>query len=102
MIRPTVGRVVWYRINASDPAEWRGYHNDVVLLAAIVCWVWSDTVINLAIFSPDGKVFAKTSVVLTQEDTIPPGCAGWMPYQKGQAAKADELAARLRDEPPPG
>jgi hypothetical protein len=81
MISPTIGRIVWYRDGSSQP------------LAAIVTYVWSDRLVNLAVFNPnDCLPFGKTSVTLMQDgDQLPVGesYAEWMPYQKGQAAKHD-------------
>jgi hypothetical protein len=93
MIKPTVGRMVHYypagtdsmAVNGSDP------------LAAIIACVWTDTCVNLAIFDANGIPHQKTSVLLLQYDNPAPdgGYAEWMPYQKGQAAKTDELEARI-------
>lgn len=84
MIKPTVGRIVWY---IGPPNS----HSDQVA-AAIITYVWSDDLVNLAIFNKDGNLYARTSVSLIQDDGAKEGeyCA-WMPYQKGQAAKTEEL-----------
>lgn len=93
-ITPTVGRIVWF------------YPDEVPMqqaaagqpLAAIVTHVHSDTMVNLAVFSPAGGTFGVTSVDLYQgEGDRPSETYGrfceWMPYQKGQAAKAEAQAA---------
>lgn len=91
MIKPTVGRIVWYY-----PA---GHRSKEQPLAAIVSHVWSDTCVNLAIFSQNGCPMGTppTSVLLMQDDAeIPAGgqyCT-WMPFQKGQAAKTEAAEAR--------
>jgi hypothetical protein len=36
---------------------------------------------------------------LQDGDECPEGCCSWMPYQKGQAAKTDELPRRLQENP---
>ncbi len=88
MIKPTVGRVVWFYPKFHQPG-----HQP---LAAIVAHVWSDTCVNLAIFDANGRPMADppTSVLLVQEGAeVPSGglyCA-WMPYQVGQAKKYETL-----------
>lgn len=90
MIRPTVGRVVWYRPNGReeltvlDPAQ---------PLAAIVAFVHGDKMVNLSVVDHVGQRHAVERVVLLQEGDNP--SAGhyceWMPYQKGQAARTEQL-----------
>jgi hypothetical protein len=90
MIRPTVGRVVWYRpngreeLNVLDPAQ---------PLAAIVAFVHGDKMVNLSVIDHVGQRHAVERVVLLQEGDNP--SAGhyceWMPYQKGQAARTEQL-----------
>lgn len=84
MIKPSVGRVVWYYPVGASRSEQP--------LAAIVAHVWSDTCVNLAIFDANGRPMEKppTSVLLVQPENEVPGNGGyceWMPYQIGQAAK---------------
>lgn len=83
MITPTIGRVVWFREGGSDQAAQPQ--------AALVTYVHSDTMVNLAVFDPNGFNYSKTSVTLVQEGhPVPPWAyCEWMPYQKGQAAKFD-------------
>lgn len=93
MIKPTVGRVVWFWMK--KPAE----NENVQPLAAIVAWVWSDTCVNLAIFTQSGVPMGTppTSVRLVQEgEELPEGSmyCTWMPFQLGQAkAVRDALNA---------
>ena len=101
MIRPTVGRVMWYRPGVhlaglvANPAGLEGAQP----LAAIVTYVWNDNMVNLAVFGHDGTVQARTSVPIVQDgspwtaDQSP--YAEWMPFQKGQAAKTEALEAKL-------
>ena len=86
MIKPTVGRIVWF------------FPTDLPMnappLAAMIAYVHSDTMINVGALDTNGLAFAATSVKLLQDDEPrEPGrdCACWMPYQKGQAAKTEEL-----------
>jgi len=83
MIKPTIGRVVWYYpTSGSHPP-----------FAAIICRVWTNYCVNLAYFDENGTASNATSVPLHQE-----GIGGrperffceWMPYQLGQAAKTEE------------
>jgi len=89
MIKPTVGRVVWYwpKNHGSQPH------------AAIVAHVWSDTCVNLAIFDSNGVPVANppTSVLLLQEGNERPtggNFCEWMPYQIGQAKKHECEASK--------
>lgn len=92
MIQPTIGRVVWF-----FPS---GHQHGHQPHAALIAHVWSDTCVNLAIFNANGQPYADppTSVLLVQDgNEVPSGgnyCT-WMPYQKGQAAKAESLEMQL-------
>ena len=88
MIKPTIGRVVWYHPSDAEPE---------ITHAATVTYVWSDTCINLAIFDSNGKIYAETSVLLFQGKGARPSSkfAEWMPYQQGQAAKTEQLEKQL-------
>ena len=95
MIKPTVGRVVWFYTGVvKEPC------------AAIIAKVHSDRMVNLMVIDEDGDPYGQTSVRLLQDDDKPAGeafwCA-WMPYQLGQAAKTeaaeDRLAAYVAREP---
>ena len=82
MIKPTVGRVVWY------------YRYGAVMLetgeqpeAAIIAHVHDDRTVNLAAFDRSGMAYPLSSVQLLQDNDGLPGYAfcTWMPYQLGQA-----------------
>lgn len=84
MIKPTTGRVVWFTPDAGNVQRtdqpW----------AALVTYVHSDRLVNLAAFDPNGNVVPKTSITLLQdEDGLPVSgmFCQWMPYQVGQAKK---------------
>lgn len=86
MIKPTIGRVVWYRANDNDPIKLDSKQP----LAALVTYVHSDRMVNLVVFDPNGVPASRTSVTLVQEgDGILNGSsyAEWMPFQVGQAKK---------------
>jgi hypothetical protein len=83
MIKPTIGRVVWFHSE-----EWPEQQ-----LAAIVCFVNSDYNVNLGVFNNRGETFGVQNVPLIQENTEKPVqgfYCEWMPYQLGQAAKTEE------------
>lgn len=104
MISPTAGRIVWYHPAKTEMlAHALPYPTP---LAAIVAYVWDDRMVNLTVFDANGAMHAKTSVKLVQDgDERPTGSyCEWMPFQKGQAAKAEQLekaAAFARKEPMP-
>jgi hypothetical protein len=90
MIKPTNGRIVWF---TPGPRDAIGRYDTAQPLAAIVTHVVNDRMVNLCVFDSAGNAAARTSVPLLQDgDDRPEGCfAEWMPYQKGQAAKAEAL-----------
>lgn len=87
-IAPTIGRVVWY---------WRPYNPNLPPMAdeqpnaAIVAFVHDDRTVNLNVINHDGAGFSAKNVQLLQGDDVRPrgGFCEWMPFQKGQAAKAE-------------
>ena len=90
MTTPTVGRVVWFYAMGHD--EVTQPH------AAIVAAVHNDRLINVAFFDANGVAGSATNVTLLQDDEI--AAVGseyccWMPFQKGQAAKTEEIQRRL-------
>lgn len=91
MIKPTIGRVVWFHPAGSTAQEQPN--------AAIISYVWSDTMVNLAVFDANGVASNSTSVTLYQGDGERPTSyyAEWMPYQQGQAAKTEALEAKLAE-----
>lgn len=89
MIKPTIGRVVLYY----GPGEYSAQSQP---RPALICYVYSDTCINVGGFDRNGQPFQASSVKLIQDDAEPRpdyGHAEWMPYQKGQAAKAEAKLA---------
>jgi hypothetical protein len=96
MIYPTIGRVVWFTPTEIERTKYAGPKDQ--LLAAIVTYVWHDKMVNLLVATPNGETFGQTSVTLVQDGDPYPvdGFCQWMPYQKGQAAKYDALAAEKK------
>lgn len=83
-MKPTVGRVVLF-------------HPQVGLTrAALIAYVHSDKLVNLAMFNENGEAGNATSVTLIGQDEpkpeFSPYCE-WMPYQVGQAKKQDDSLA---------
>jgi hypothetical protein len=92
MIKPTVGRVVWFW-----PSTMREGDDTKQPFAATVAYVHSDRMVNLSVVDHNGRQYGISSVPLRQpEDESPDGMfCEWMPYQQGQAAKTDALEAQL-------
>lgn len=92
MIQPTVGRVVWFW-----PASTTGKEGQP--LAATIAYVHSDTLVTLTVHDRDGETYGLAKVELWHgegESPNHPHCE-WMPYQKGQAAKVEQLEAAIKD-----
>lgn len=91
VIKPTVGRKVWFRPNGAmnlNGAYLNNHDASQPMDATIVC-VWGDRMVNLVILDHDGIPHQQRSVTLRQpEDPAPGGMyCEWMPFQVGQAAK---------------
>lgn len=87
VISPTPGRIVWFYPAPHDGIGQIGGQP----LAAIVAGVHNDRLINLAVFDAYGNTQQRSNVTLAQPDEDRPSGAHatWMPYQIGQAAKAE-------------
>jgi hypothetical protein len=97
MIHPTPGRVVWFYPPTNSAESGFVTPGNGEPMAAIVAKVWGDRCVNLTVFDASGNTHGKCSVTLLQDDDTPPeygDYAAWMPYQKGQAAKADALQSK--------
>jgi hypothetical protein len=84
--------VVWYYLYVAGDGHKESPQ------AAIIAKVHSDHMVNLMVIGEDGTPRGDTSVPLIQDNNqeVPATCyCTWMPYQKGQAAKAEELEKRL-------
>jgi hypothetical protein len=94
VIKPTVGRVVWYWPDAHDTSALGAvaYGSDQPF-AATVAYVHGDRMVNLSIVDHNGRQYERRSVTLLQPgDSVPgskEGRAEWVPYQVGQAAKQE-------------
>ena len=95
MILPTIGRQVWYQHGGAHLGDmtirYPGPDANTQPMAATVVYVWADRMVSLDVIDHAGKHYAMTSVPLLQDDDTPPDhpYAQWMPYQVGQAKKAE-------------
>jgi hypothetical protein len=91
MIQPTIGRVILVHSGAQGATgPW----------PCLVTKAWGDRCVNAAGFNEWGTPVSYSSLRLLQDDDTPPTAgpyAEWMPYQKGQAAKAEALEAKLAE-----
>lgn len=96
MIEPTVGRNVLFR--PGRLAQNLRIHTDHKQpLVGLITFVHGSRLLNLAVFDALGRHHALTSVKLLQDDDKAEDGephAEWMPYQKGQAAKTEQLEAQ--------
>lgn len=79
VIKPTIGRKVWYYPTACAPEE-----------DATVIDTHGDRCVSLFVINRGGTTSNQRSVILVQDgDPVPTGShCTWMPYQVGQAKKA--------------
>ena len=96
MIKPTIGRVVWFQPTKTTFEALRPQP-----YPALICHVHSDNSINVGYFTEDGTPGKATMVKLVQEgdDTsglTTGGYAEWMPYQLAQAATPGVTEVQLR------
>jgi hypothetical protein len=93
MIQPTIGRQVWF---------WPGTFQGGVFvtrgdqpMAATVVYVHNERLVNLQVIDHNGHARPIAEVQLRQpEEPVPHAqFCEWMPYQKGQAARADAANA---------
>lgn len=92
IIKPTIGRVVWFRPSQTTVDPGFASHGNDQPYAAMIAHVHSDRLVNLSVFDANGTAHSRTSVELVQDGDAVPGCGyycEWMPYQKSQAAKSD-------------
>lgn len=101
MIKPTIGRKVWFRPNGCgslNGATLNNFDKDQPMDATIVC-VHGDRMVNLLVVDHGGAPHMQRSVALRQPDEIaPPGFyCEWVPFQAGQAKAADVVNLPVRD-----
>jgi hypothetical protein len=100
MIKPTVGRVVNF-IPKKSKYNFGFCFQENQPHAAIITAVHSDRLVNVAAFDANGKSYGFTSITLRQSEdsveTVIGDYCEWMDYQKGQAAKTEELEKKLAE-----
>ena len=97
MIKPSNGRIVWFTPPQGEPTTIVQHDINQPLTAQIV-HVWGDRMVNLVVFDSHGVMHAVPQVMLLQDDDAKPSLgrfAVWMPYQKGQAAKTEQLEQKF-------
>lgn len=91
IIKPTVGRKVWYRPCEHDKSGIGAMTTSGEQpLDATVIAVWGDRMVNVLVTDIVGKQFPVLSVTLVQEGDEKPAAGRyveWMPYQQGQVRK---------------
>lgn len=95
-IEPTVARVVLFSPAIDDSELLRAY----APFAAIIAGVNEDGTINVLAIGRHGSTHARGNVVMIQDAMVADpeaAFAMWMDYQRGQAAKSDELLEEMRD-----
>jgi hypothetical protein len=117
MIKPTIGRKVWYWPSAEDKGGNYGMRqfyptsgNELQPFDATIIAVWNDRLVNLHVIDHVGRTFFVQQARLLQEGEKSPtsnstgkdlyGYAAWMPYQVSQAKKP-ELTIPLTTTPTP-
>ncbi|MBU6232449.1 hypothetical protein KGP36_07485 [Patescibacteria group bacterium] len=93
MITPTIGRVVLVYRHA-------GFVVTGQPEPALITHVWHDRMVNVGGFDSNGQPFSATSIQLLQDDDTPINYGyycEWIPYQKGQAAKYEELEKKIKE-----
>lgn len=89
IIKPTVGRIVHYYAFPANQPDIANYDHRQPM-AAIICYVWHDYMVNLSVMDQNGVPFSKTSVYLRQPGELCPDSqafAEWMPFQIEQSAR---------------
>lgn len=97
MIKPTIGRVVWYFPPGADGSLAR--HDGTQPLYGVVCHVWNDRLINIGGFDSAGTPYKRASVILIQPGD-PPTDYGHAEFPPA-AAKAQDMEKTLAEKFPP-
>ncbi|HET8550883.1 MAG TPA: hypothetical protein VFM97_00215 [Gammaproteobacteria bacterium] len=75
-MKPSLGRIVRFRLADSEPSV----NGDAREFPAIIVRVWSDTCVNLKVFTDEGQDRWITSVPLHQDDVGKPYSC-WFPVR---------------------
>lgn len=91
MIKPTIGRVVYYRTPGMTEPQ-----------SATIAYVHGDRMVNLRVISHGGEAFGATSIQLVQPgEPKPEGVpfCHWMPYQVKKATGSESGEPEAGTEP---
>lgn len=94
MISPTIARHVLFMPSVGDAELSR---KDAPL-AAIICKITSDSLVNLVVVGPQGTVYGRQNVLLLHGEPPPDDdrhYCEWMEAQVGQAAQTDAMLRGL-------
>lgn len=97
MIKPTIGRVLWY---FRGPEDSEMEQISAQPFRAHVDYVFGDGLVNLSVTDHQGSDFLRDRVAIVPEGAdVPTDCgyAVWMPYQLGQAARTEAAEAKVKD-----
>lgn len=106
VIKPTIGRRVWYWPSAHDRGELMYPPDSTIRQSdqtqpcdAGIVYVHSDRMVNLTVADHNGVMHQRTSVILRQPGEKEPlgAYAEWMPYQMGQAKQAADVGTTSAD-----
>jgi hypothetical protein len=89
MMTPTVGRVVYYNLGTTENPK---------LLASIIAYVWSETVVNLMVIDENGIPKSMTSINRASVGDSA-GKWDWMPYQKQKASDGNNNSESAEPRP---
>jgi hypothetical protein len=103
MIKPTIGRKVWFWFNPQDqhgsPTPLRIVRYDPKqALDATVVFVHNDRLVNLDVVDHTGEHWPLLAVPLVQKGDQAPvdhGYCEWMPYQQGQAEATKQALSEV-------
>lgn len=90
MIKPTIGRVVWFWPTDTERVQLHLGGDPKQPLSAQISYVWNDRMVNIGGLTQNGMPFGRTSVLLMQGDesyTPHQGFCQWMPFQIKAAAE---------------
>lgn len=89
MMKPTVGRVVYYKSYGTPGGEYPQTDR-----AAIITEVIDDDTVSLFVMNPEG-LFLNKNVKRGESG----GCWDWMPYQKQKASEGDHNSESAEPRP---
>lgn len=91
MIKPTIGRKIWFRLNGFKKYSIVNFDNEQAMDASIN-FVHNNNKINIIVVDHVGNLHSVNEIMLVSDDFKPiegiPYCE-WMPYQVGQAKKTE-------------